>query len=43
MHAMDPVIKKDIDLFKRHLSELIPCMDIKKLQEVHASKVVEYN
>lgn len=43
MQAMDPVSEEEIDLLKRHLRQLFPGIDIKKLQKVHTYKVIEYN
>lgn len=40
MQAMDPVSEEDIGFLKRHLRQLLPGMDIEKLQKVHTSKVI---
>lgn len=40
--ALDPVSDQEIDILKRHLRELFPNLDLKKLQKVHTSKVESY-
>lgn len=42
VQPLDPVSDLDIDVFKRHLRDLFPEMDLQKLQKNHVSKVKAY-
>lgn len=39
----DPVSDQDIDTLQRHLKELFPSLNFKKLQKLHTKKFLPYN
>lgn len=42
IETKDPIIEDEIDLFKRHLREMFPEMNLEKLQKVNTDKVKSY-
>lgn len=42
IETKDPIIEDEIDLFKRHLREMFPEMNLKKLRKVNTDKVKSY-
>ena len=41
--ALDPILDKEIDVFKRHLRELFPALDLDKLVKAPTQKNASYN
>ncbi|XP_061196797.1 uncharacterized protein LOC133205074 [Saccostrea echinata] len=42
IQVLDPLSDQDIEVLKRHLRELLPDMDLTKLQKTHTEKVKSY-